>query len=371
MKESTLNGGSIKYKALYKYIADQIDSRDITSGEKLPSESVLCKEFDISRQTVRNALAALERDGYVTSVKGKGTFVKKEVVFNRTKTIGVCLSFLENYIFPEVLQGIEAALAREGYGIDLRFGHNRVNNEREFLQRVLDLNLSGVIVEGVKSANPNPNIDIYHELIKKKVPIIFVNNHYPNLDCNGIELEDDRLMYESTKMLIDAGHKKIGGLFKSDDYQGQQRYFGFVKALLDHDLVVDESNIFWYDTTNLVASDIRNATLFDSFAKMVAENCTAVVFYNDLVAVQVIKRLRTLGKRIPDDISVVGFDHSDVMKSINLKIVSADHPKNRLGEKAAEMLIELINDPKRLSDGPVIYKYPTSIIDGDSIRTLV
>jgi DNA-binding LacI/PurR family transcriptional regulator len=59
------------------------------------------------------------------------------------------------------------------------------------------------------------------------------------------------------------------------------------------------------------------------------------------------------------------------MKSINLKIVSADHPKNRLGEKAAEMLIELINDPKRLSDGPVIYKYPTSIIDGDSIRTLV
>lgn len=369
MKELTLTGVNIKYKALYKHIADKIDLRDICAGEKLPSENELCKEYNISRQTVRNALAALERDGYVTSIKGKGTFVKKEVIFNRIKTIGVCLSFLENYIFPEVLQGIEAVLAHEGYGIDLRFGYNRVNNERDFLKRALDLNLAGVIVEGIKSANPNPNVEYYEELIKKKVPVILVNNHYPNIDCNAIELEDDRLMYETTKMLIDAGHKKIGGLFKSDDYQGQQRYFGFVKALLDNDVTVDESNIYWYDTTNLAASEIRNTVIFDNFVKMIAENCTAVAFYNDLVAVNIIKRLRAMGMKVPEDISVVGFDHSDVTKSIGLKIVSANHPKNKLGVKAAQMLIDLINNPKKES-GFSIYKFPTDIFAGDSIRTL-
>ena len=360
----------IKYKALYNRIADQIDTRDIWIGEKLSSESELCAEYQISRQTVRNALEALERNGYITRVKGKGTFVKKEVVFNRTKTIGVCLSFMENYIFPEVLQGIEEVLAREGYGVDLRFGHNRVNNEKDFLQRVISLNLSGVIIEGIKSAFPNPNIKYYNELIRKKIPIIFVNNHYQNLDCNGIELDDNNLMYETTRLLIEAGHRKIGGLFKSDDHQGHQRYFGFVRALLDHDVEVDESHIYWYDTANLAASNLRNAVIFDNFARIIAENCTAVAFYNDLVAVQIIKRLRDLGKQVPEDISVIGFDHSDITKSIGLKIVSANHPKHKLGKKAAEMLVELINDPKKLSSGFTIYRYPTEIIPGNSIKQI-
>lgn len=371
MKEFSPKEENIKYKALYKHIAEQIDSCNIWVGEKLPSESSLCKEFNISRQTVRNALAVLERDGYVTKIKGKGTFVKKEIASTRIKTIGVCLSFLENYIFPEVLQGIETVLAREGYGIDLKFGYNRVNNERDFLIRAIELNFSGIIIEGIKSAIPNPNVKYYEELRKRKVPVIFVNNHYPNIDCNAIELEDDKLMYETAKMLIDAGHKKIGGLFKSDDYQGQQRYFGFIKALLDNDIIVNEDYIFWYDTTNSVASEMKNKIIFDNFAKMAAENCTALAFYNDLVAVNIIKRLQALGKKVPEDISVVGFDHSDVTKSVGLKIVSANHPKNKLGEKAAKMLIDMIKDPKKASFGHSIHKYPTSIIGGNSIKNLV
>ncbi len=367
MEQIQKKKGLIKYKTLYGDIAEQIDSCEMSVGDKLLTESQLCKKYEVSRQTVRMALGALENSGYITRIKGKGSFIKKDTSVKRVKTIGVCLSFLDSYIFPEVLQGIEAVLAREGYGIDLRNGHNKVGNEREFLLRALEMNLAGIIVEGIKSALPNPNEDIYRELKNKKVPIVFVHNHYQNVKCHAVELDDAGLMFEATEILIKARHRKIGGIFKFDDRQGQQRYLGFAKALLRNGLEVDESKMFWYDSVSLTSCDARNSKIFDDFASMAADCCTAVACYSDYIAVQVINRLKALGKRIPQDISVIGFDHSEVTKSVGMMLVSANHPKDEMGKSAAERLISLIKNPQALKDEAVIYHYPTTVIMEESV----
>ncbi len=148
---STSNG--IKYKALYSWMIGKINDGSFAYKEKLPSESALCEQFQISRQTVRNAMDRLCQEGYIERVKGSGSFVTKPVRI-REKTIGILFLTISGYINANILNGIEEVLTKQGYSILLELSHNRVVNETRFLQKMLTSNVSGLIIEGTKSSFP-------------------------------------------------------------------------------------------------------------------------------------------------------------------------------------------------------------------------
>lgn len=368
--DNTLDKSTSKYKALRDWIIEAIESGRFAHGTVLPSENMLCDKFTVSRQTVRNAMAELKAEGYVERHKGKGTFVKKRTRLSRDKSIGVILGFLDNYIFPSVLEGIERTLTRNGYGIDLGFGHNRVNNEAKFLHRIIESNVSGVIVEGVKSAFPNPNAHLYNKLLSEGVPVVLVHNYYTNIDCPAVVMDDTELTRQITQMVIDAGHRRIAGLFKFDDIQGPHRYAGFIQALMENDIPVREEHIRWYDSMEMKESALRNRRLYEEFAEDVGKNCTAMVCYNDLVACAVISYLREKGYRVPEDVSVAGFDDSDIMKQYDVSLTSVHHPKDKMGEMAAEVLLEYIRDPKKNIVEKDLRVIPAGITVRDSIRVI-
>ena len=90
-------------------------------------------------------------------------------------------------------------------------------------------NVSGLIIEGSRSAFPNPNIRLYREIRKQNIPTLFIHNHYENQLFDSVEMEDARAAYELTKILIEHGHRRIGGIFKYDDMQGIERYKGIIQ----------------------------------------------------------------------------------------------------------------------------------------------
>lgn len=369
MTIDALGGHKIKYKSLCRWMIQAIEEGRYAYGERIPSETLLCNKFEISRQTVRNAMDELEQAGYIERFKGRGTFVKKVTRGSRNKTIGVCLSFLDNYIFPNVLEGIERVLTRHEYGIDLGFGHNRVDNEAKFLKRMLESNVSGLIVEGIKSALPTPNDYLYRRLLDMGVPVVLVHNSYSNVSCPSVVMEDEKLTREITQMLIDAGHRQIGGLFKFDDAQGPQRYLGYVRALMENGIPVQERNIWWYDSIEMEEFAVRNRQLYERYAAaLISHKCTAFVCYNDLVAGMVIESLRAQGCRVPEDMSVAGFDDSDVMKNYDVELTSVHHPKDVMGARVAEVLLEYIHDPGMDVGERVLHVVPSGITVRDSIR---
>ena len=373
MTRDILEQDNFKYKALYNWITEAITKGRFSYGEMLPSEKMLMNKFGVSRQTVRNSMSELSKNGYIERHKGKGTFVTYKNSLMRNKTIGVCLSFLDNYIFPNVLEGIERVLTQEGYGIELGFGKNRVDNEAKFLQRMLDLNVSGLIIEGVKSAMPNPNDHYYRQFLSAGVPVIFVHNYYQNVECPTVVMEDEKMTREITQMLIDAGHRRIAGLFKFDDKQGPFRYLGFIRALMENDIEVMEKYICWYGTygsTALNKDSFENLELFNKFADDIIGNCTAMVAYNDLVAGAVITRLRSKGYKVPDDISVASYDDSDIMKTFGASLTSVHHPKDKMGVKVAEVLLSYINNPQKNVAIRDFHIVPSTITVRDSIRVI-
>ncbi|HPT88666.1 MAG TPA: GntR family transcriptional regulator [Bacillota bacterium] len=331
-----------KYRQLIDYLIGQIEAGIVQPGEQIYSENELAARFQISRHTVRQALGEMVNAGWLYRVHGKGTFVRERRRRKvPSKKIGVIITYLNDYIFPAIIRGIDQVLAANGYNIILSCTYNQHEKELICLENMLGQHIDGLIVESTKSALPNPNLDLYRELENQGVQLLFIHGRYQDLDCSYVVEDDLEAGYLATQHLLALGHRKIGGLFKVDDIQGHYRWAGFQKAHREAGLKVKDAQVVWFDTAEADESE----DLFRSgrFRGMLSE-CTAVVCYNDLQALQLLDVLREQGLRVPEDLSVVGFDDSQLAVSSEVKLTTVVHPKEQLGMEAARRMLALINE---------------------------
>lgn len=204
---------------------------------------------------------------------------------------------------------------------------------------------------------------IFPYLIKGIEEVLSKNGYDILLFSTHNEKEDEKGGYEICKYLIDLGHKKIAGLFKEDDIQGIERRKGYINALKENNIKVDATIIGKFKTYE---EDFYVAGFTKSILER-DERPTAIVCYNDKIAMKVINIAREKGLRIPEDLSVVGYDNDETIASaLNIRITTIDHPKEKLGEKAAEMLLSLINK----DDKKECFEFEPRIIVKDSVKKI-
>lgn len=359
-----MNKKEPKYRMVVDWVQERIASGEFELGSKLYSENELSEKFNLSRQTVRHAIDVLEQKRLVTRVQGSGTFVSgtKEYTDNkeRTMNIGVISTYVDSYIFPNIIKGIEKILSLKGYMVQIAFTNNRIDRERVIIQNILEKNnIDGLIVEATKSALPNPNIMFYQELIDRKIPIIFFNSYYPALDAPHVSLNDKKMAAKATDYLIRNGHKKIAAIFKADDGQGHLRYAGYSEAMLHSNLMINDTNIFWLDT-----EDVKNFRLESKRVLSRINDCSAVFCYNDEIAFHLMEICEQEGIQVPKQLSVISIDNSNLAVLSDVSITSIPHPMEGLGKKVAENLLLMIED--KSFDGN--YEFETEIIERDSVK---
>ena len=366
MKNTNQEG--LKYQKLYNWAHTLITSGVIKSMDKFPSETSLQKKFGYSRQTVRTALQQLEEEGLITRVRGSGTYVSYEgqLIDDNRPQVGLLLSYYSEYLFPEVYDGIESSLSEKGYRIGVAVTKNRLNDEAAYLEGMLKNNVSGLIIEGSRSAFPNPNIRLYEEIKKRNIPTIFIHNHYENMAFDSVETSDTRAAYELTRILIEHGHRKIGGILKYDDMQGIARYKGFIQCMSDYGIKYDDDCIRWYSTREME----------DKFSKKGlahiyrhTRECTALLIYNDEVAWVYLEFLEERGIHVPEDLSVVSFDDAELQDTTDIKLLSAIHPKNKMGRITGNHLLRMMDDENWQTKN-YAYRFPAKLNDGNSVRKL-
>jgi GntR family transcriptional regulator, arabinose operon transcriptional repressor len=353
-----------KYQQLKDYIISTISSNEFGIGDKFCSENELAQRFGISRHTVRQAIGELTNEGWLYRVQGKGTFVNRLPGKKAAgvKTLGVITTYLNDYIFPSIIKGIDGVLSANDYNMVLGCTYNQHEKERQILKSLLPQNIDGLIVEPTRSALPNPNIDIYRELNHSGIPILFIHGYYRVLDYSYIVEDDFKAGYLAAKHLIELGHKNIGGVFKTDDIQGYLRFSGFQSAHLEYNLKISDSRILWYDTDNM---DLK--INFDVIQPQdLLSICTAVVCYNDQIALKFMDCVRKRKLRIPEDISLVSFDDSQLAVVSEIKLTTVAHPKEVLGEEAANAMLNMINRTKDYYD----IKMEPKLIVRESTRKL-
>lgn len=339
-----MSGQDPKYQLIIDWIKENIESGALKYGDRIKSEKELADQFGLSRQTVRRATSELEKDKVLTRVQGSGTYVGDRVLGIRRErhmNVAVMSTYIDSYIFPPTLKGIETVLSGHGYTTQLFFTDDRISQEADILENLLFRNdIDGLIAEPSKSALPNPNMKYYREIARRGIPVLFFNASYHALHMPCVRMDDDRTAKSATELLINNGHRKIAGIFKCDDGQGHHRYAGYNKALIEAHIRPDAGRVIWIDT-----GTISNLSLIKDFIFERLKGCTAVLCYNDEAAFQLINLCTEHGIRVPDELSVVSFDDSDLSRICQVPFTSFIHPKEELGRKTADNLLRMIEDP--------------------------
>ena len=337
----------------YQFIADslrqEIENGRYNDGQPLPTEQFLCQRFQISRQTVRRALSLLETEGLITRRQGSGSRLREPQSLPPQCSIAVVTTYISDYIFPSILRGMERVLTANGSAPLLFATQNQISTERKILHTLLAMkDLDGVLVEGSKTALPNPNLDLYEKLIEQGVRLVFFNGTYPELSSSPSVLADN---YGGGKQLVTylygKGHRNIAGIFKNDDMQGTQRYAGYIQAMREFGLPLEDKHICWYTTET--RKSFLSAPFLDSVLSGF-QGCSAIVCYNDEIAIRVVNHLTKRGVRIPEEMAVVSFDNSQYSELASVHITSLSHSPQNIGELAANLMLRLLQGEKCQSE---------------------
>lgn len=334
-----------KYVSISDILRKRIRSGYYDQTGLLPTEYLLMQEFQVSRQTVRQALSVLVGEGAIAKRQGSGSYIT-ELGRNpntQEKNVAVIATYISDYIFPRILRSVQDFFARNNCSIRLYATQNNVVLERQVLETLLQNPVDGILIEGTKTALPNPNIDLYLRLKESNIPVVFFNGCYHGSGCDQeppdfLSVTDDNFNggYQLVDYLIRSGHTHIAGIFKSDDIQGVERYRGYITALRDLGALRENSAVFWYTTESL---DVMLS--MPLLAHL--EGYSAIVCYNDSVAYRLIELLNGSGYRVPQDISIVSFDDSYYSELGTVKITTLSHGEQNTGYLAAQKLLALMD----------------------------
>ncbi|MFC5630094.1 MULTISPECIES: GntR family transcriptional regulator [Streptococcus] len=354
-------------KTKYQKVADDLLRKILDGsyaiGQVIPTEHQLCDIYQVSRHTVRQALSLLIQQGYLKAEKGSGTFVldykdNQNARTVATKTIGVITTYLSDYIFPNIIEGIEEVLRESGYSLMLSATNNNPALEEDSLKKMMAQGVEGFLIEPTSSNEYNPNIAYYAELKEAGIPVYFLNAYYDILDIPYASLDDFSAGYEATKYLIDRGHRKIGLITKLDDMQGKLRMKGFVNMHEAAKLSFRAADIATF-TTKTQQAAIRD---YVEYILKTDDAPTAFVCYNDQVSSQFIQLMKEKGREMSQDYSIISHDNSYLAEAYQLTSIS--HPKQVLGRDAAKQLLGAIERKKRMKT----IHYPAEVIERSSVK---
>ncbi|WP_100404705.1 GntR family transcriptional regulator [Bacillus solitudinis] len=345
-----------KYDIVKQEIKSWILKGHIQPNQRIKSEHELVEHFEVSRQTIRQALGALVEEGWLYKEHGVGTFcnpqkiVTSSVIANeqekaKQKSVAMISTHISDYIFPSMIRGAESFFTERGiilYVVSTGGDHTK---ERDCLEQILERNVDGLIIEPTKSAVQNPNIDYYLHLESKGIPYIMLNSYYTELNPPHLAVDDEKGGYLVTKHLLDLGHHHLSGIFNTDDMQGVLRLKGFIQAHREALIPIDPDLLITFKTfeEELLSNKVQAMMTSDQVP-------TGIVCHNDKVAVLVLNLLKELQINVPEEMSVTGYDDSYLVASTGIQLTSVTHPKSKIGEEAAKRIYEVIMDQKSIRD---------------------
>jgi len=293
----------------------------------------------ISVQTKERILQIAREYNYVPNT------MARSLVTKQTKTIGLVIPDIANPFFPEIARGAEDKANEAGYSIIFCNTDDDIEKERRYIDMLSEKMVDGIIFTA--SSDRNYWLDKLH---KQSIPIILLDRDIP-LDgrVGRIVVNNQQGTYEGTKYLIEKGYRNIAFINGNiANETAKNRLAGFKSALQDHGLEIKNKTIlegsFKREWGYGAATWLLNQKIdFD-----------AVVCGNDLIAIGAIKALKDAGKKIPQDVAVLGFDDIYMAKLVEPELSTISQPKYEMGYKASELLINMIEKNKAM-EKPIVF----------------
>lgn len=313
------------------------------SGQmRLPGEAELCSRYGTSRQTVRRALDLLEAEGLVLRMRGSGTYLAGGIP-SRSLTVSVVTADADEYLYPRLLRDLRSGFSGSGLETESLVTGNLFSEERRILTGILERPPAAVLLEPVRSALPNPNLDLLRRIAAEGIPLVSLRAALPEMKNTPAVLEDNeggaRLL---VRHLLEKGHRQLAGVFRQDEQAGPERCLGFVSEALQSGCPEAERHLFWYTAEDLADFRAGGTEPLLRFLRGRLRPCTAVVCHDDRIAELLIRCLLQAGLRVPGDLAVVSFDNSPLCRLSPVPVTSLSHERGRMGDAAVRTVLELL-----------------------------
>lgn len=307
--------------------------------------NVLNKTGKVGRRTHMHVLSTVKRLGYFPNVHAR------HLASRDSRTLGIIVSDIENPFFPEVIKGFETRARQLCYDAILSDTNYDPRRTREAAERMMEHNVRGVAI-----MTSEISLRLIHELARRRIAVTFLDLAPARGYMSNLRIDYFSGVQQIVQYLYKNGHRRIAFVAGRPRLKSNNaRLEGYEKCMRDLGL----------EPGPIIRGDLRFEGGF-SAGLALAKNSprpTAVMAVNDLTAVGVIKGLLKAGCRVPQDISVTGFDKTRLAEYSNPSITTVDVHRDRLGKMAADALHELSRsaDPHGRE-----YRIPAELILGDS-----
>ena len=361
-----------KYLQLKNIMTRYFAQEHYEADQKIPSETELMKRFDVSRGTVRQTLAELVNEGVIYKKQGLGSFFSgkrdETNAQEQSRLIGVITPNMFHYIYPQILQGINDVVHQKRYNVVLSGSEGNSENEYPHLEQLLARGIEGLIFEPAGSPKRFQDTRVFKLIKNLTIPVVFMDWALDDLSVSYVSLDDVEGGFRATNYLLEQGHRRIAYIYMSNHVPGSLRYKGYQRAFEAHNISPDSHLAKSRPIFKWVQADYAYLLTKELLA-MGTDRPTAIFFFNDEAAMRGYAAIREAGLRIPDDISIMGFDDSQFASMAEVPMTSVVHPKYQIGKWAAEMLFDQLEAEGRNTPRQMILHPSISI--KDSVKTLI
>lgn len=309
------------------------------------------KDSRITHETRQRILKAIKELNYHPN------FAARSLMTSRTKTIGLIIPDVSNPFFADFSKCLESRLSQHKYSVLLCNSDNNIEKEKNYLTELIYRNMDALVISSVNIEELSKT-DLFKQI---KIPILIFDRKLSSTKANTIFIDNFNGGYLAAKELVQHNHTKIcciSGSFRLDTIK--ERFMGFKQYL-------DENNIL-FDKTNLFEGELTVEHGYKSAKKILQlqKDITAIFCTNDLIALGVYKAFKEEHVKIPDSISIVGFDNIEVSNFLSPSLTTIAQPVHKMGEESANLIIKL------LSDNSIIESIclPVSLVKRESVKTL-
>lgn len=313
------------------------------------------KTSEVSQKTVERVEKLLEEYEYVPNISARS------LTQNRSKIIGVALkgrkdkytNLIADPFFAELIGSLEAEIRAQGYFMMIYIS----NDISEIIRNVLTWNVDGLILVGML------HDDFIRIKSRYKKPMVLIDSYAPReiMKYVNIGLEDEEGAYQMTRYLLKMGHRRIA--FLADNMEGVDyiRYKGHQRALEDYGLKMQEKNLLIFHPGTVE----RESSLRDLYYR--AKEYTAFMCCSDYYAAILMNYFMDRGIRIPEDLSVTGFDDNLMSKIVRPALTTVGQDVTKKGRLAVDYLLKMIQGIE-FPEWDV--KLPTEMVIRDSVKAV-
>jgi len=297
--------------------------------------------LNINKETQKRVIARANELNY------KPNQVARGLRMGQTSTLGLIVADISNPFYARITRTIEHKAEAEGYSLIVCSSDESENREKHLIKMLLDRQVDGIIMTTTMQ-----QAEVLKESIPLHFPLVLFDRYLTGFDSHYVGVDNEQATHNAVKHLLELGHRKIGFLTLTPNHIStlHDRQLGYFKAFESANIPVIKKNLLQLDYVKLKSKDYNQIT------KYLIENpeVTALFTSNNNLAVACLNAAKELGKRIPEDLSLITFDDVECFNYTAPAISCIAQPLERIGEVAVKMALQQIKNKRSESQKVIL-----------------